>query len=112
MLRNFSHDEIANILKVPARSFEETYPEKSKEFKRALVEYIETIRSANADLGADGAVGEKKKVAIELDSERFPIAPVINVEKKMTKDDLEPLYRLYMTQHYRESAKLLISFFF
>lgn len=86
-------------MNVPVRSFEELYPDKSKEIKRAFKEYIDTVRAGTGTGTGDENV---PKIGIELDGNRFPIAPRISSDKKVTKADMEQLYRLYMTYHYRE----------
>jgi hypothetical protein len=114
-----SHDEIASVLNMPVRSFEEIYPTKSKEFKRTVKEYIETVRSSNSGAGAGGADGAEGTIgadetsgagsidiSIELDNKRFPMAPKIASDTKIKKKDLEQLYRLYLTHHYREWFKI------
>jgi hypothetical protein len=105
-----SHDEIADRLGVPAISFEETYPEKAKEMKMLLLEYIKTLQSSITGTGAGtGISGEVDAtaagecpgdagIAIDQDS-GFPIAPRINT--KVGKGKIERLYRLYITEHYR-----------
>jgi hypothetical protein len=70
-------------------------------------EYIETVNASNAGVGAgdDQNGADQNKVLIQLDTNKYPIAPKITTDKKMKKNDLEQLYRLYLTHHYRESLK-------
>ena len=108
----YSHDEIASIMNTPVRSFEEIYQGKSKEFKRVVKEYIETVRATNAgaggDNGADTTLGAgSNNISIELDNNRFPIAPKIGSDYKFKKKELEQLYRLYITHHYREWLEII-----
>jgi hypothetical protein len=91
---SFSHDEIANVLGVTSKSFEDTYEAKAKELKRTLLEYVKTL--VNNSAGAAPAAG-----SILFDADGFPIAPN-NLSDKTTKEDLEQLYHAYITQHYRE----------
>ena len=81
------------------------YPEKSQEFKRLVKEYIETVQATNAGVGAvnNQTGADETQVTIQLDINRFPIVPKIPDDKKMKKIDLEQLYRLYLTHHYRKS---------
>ncbi|KAF8799826.1 hypothetical protein BYT27DRAFT_7119298, partial [Phlegmacium glaucopus] len=46
------HDDIANLLGVPAKSFEDTQSEKALDMKRTVLEYIKTLRAAGAGAGA------------------------------------------------------------
>jgi hypothetical protein len=82
------------------------YPGQSKELKRTLKEYIETIQKfrIGADVGAglDNCDTGSKNMGIELNSNSFPIAPKISIDLKARKRELEQLYRLYITHHYRE----------
>jgi hypothetical protein len=48
----FSHDEIANILGVTSKSFEDTYKDKAKELKRTLLEYVKTLMAVTNSAGA------------------------------------------------------------
>jgi len=104
-----SHDEIANVLGVTSKSFEETYEDKAKELKRTLLEYVKTLMALTNSAGASASATPTN--SIHFDSNGFPIAPNI-LSDKITKEDLEQLYHAYITQHYCEyllptSASLL-----
>jgi hypothetical protein len=94
----FSHDEIANVLGVTSKSFEDTYEDKAKELKRTLLEYMKTLMAVTNSAGAGAAPATG---SILFDTDGFPIAPN-NLSDKTTKEDLEQLYHAYITQHYRE----------
>ena len=99
---NFSHDELAGLLGVPSKSFEETYHEKCVDMKRTVLEYVKTLHAVKLT-GAGAGIGVQfgqGSIRIEQDSDGFPIAPSPASWEKITKDDLERLYRLYITQHY------------
>ena len=96
----FSHDEIANVLGITSKSFEDTYEDKSKELKRTLLEYVKTLTAVTNHAGA-GAGATPTAGPILFDTDGFPIAPSILLDKT-TKHDLEQLYHAYITQHYRE----------
>ena len=103
----FSHDEIATVLGVTSRSFEEAYEDKAKELKRTLLEYVKTL---NALINSAGAGSSPTSGSVLFDAGGFPIAPS-NLSDKTSKLDLEQLYHAYITQHYRESiANNLITF--
>jgi len=89
------HDEIANVLGVTSKSFEETYEDKAKELKRTLLEYVKTLTALTNSAGATPTN------SIHFDSDWFPISPNILLDK-ITKEDLEQLYHAYITQHYCE----------
>jgi hypothetical protein len=96
----FSHDEIANILGVTSKSFEDTYEDKAKELKRTLLEYMKTLMAVTNSAGA-GASAAPATGSILFDADGFPIAPN-NLSDKSTKEDLEQHYHAYITQHYHE----------
>jgi hypothetical protein len=99
----YSHDEMADIVGMPSKCFEDTYPDKSKEMKRTLLEYIKTIQAAHAGAGAGaGVISGQAGLTIQLDPDRFPIAAHPLSWSKVSKDIVEPLYRTYITQHYRK----------
>jgi len=50
-----SHDEIANVLGIMSKSFEETYEDKAKELKRTLLEYVKTLTALTNSAGATPA---------------------------------------------------------
>jgi hypothetical protein len=77
------------------------YEDKAKDFMRTVNEYIKTVRSSTgAGTGAEAGINNSK-LNIKLDSEGYPILPITSWEK-INKDELEKLYRSYITYHYRE----------
>jgi len=107
-----SHDEIANVLGITSKSFEDTYEDKAKELKRTLLEYVKTLtavmNSAGAVASATPAPG-----SIHFDPSGFPIAPNV-LSGTTTKENLEQLYHAYITQHYHEcllpTAELFLTY--
>ena len=100
----FRHDNIAQILELPALPFNVMYPDKAKDFKRSLLEYLKTLQWAHI-LGAEqnGAIGaDANRYLVHLDSSGFPVAPWPHLWTKFTRSDLKPLYRIYITEHYHE----------
>ena len=49
----------------------------------------------NSAVGADA-----NWYLVHLDSSGFPVAPQPHLWTKFTRSDLEPLYRIYITEHY------------
>ncbi|KAF8802326.1 hypothetical protein BYT27DRAFT_7112582 [Phlegmacium glaucopus] len=92
------HDDIADLLGIHSKAFEDIYEDKSQEMKRTVLEYIKTLQAAKA---GPGAVLPQEVLTIQLDPDRFPIAPRPASWSAVSKDDLEPMYRVYITQHYR-----------
>jgi hypothetical protein len=81
------------------------YPEKALEMKKMVLDYIKVLRRAHFDLSqnsADENVNALPRIRLDLDPDNFPIAPRPTSWSKVTKVELEPIYRLYMKQHYRK----------
>jgi len=72
-----SHDEIANVLGMTSKSFEETYEDKAKELKRTLLEYVKTLTALTNSAGA--GAGATPANSIHFDSDGFPIIIVVVV---------------------------------
>jgi len=98
-----SHDEVAEILGVHAKSFEET---------RLFMEHVKTLHTpkswtgASAGAGADASTNSLS-LSIQVDPYGFPIAPAPTSWQKVNKEHMESLYRTYMTQHYRKYQSLI-----
>ena len=101
-----SHDEVAEILGVHAKSFEETYADKTMGLKRLFMEHVKTLCTPTSRTGASAGAGAKT-LSIQVDPCRFPIAPVPTSWDKVNKEHMESLYRTYMTQHYRKYQCLI-----
>lgn len=70
---------------------------------RMVNEYYRTVRetaNAGAVAGAGAGVGTGIPV-IQFDSDGFPIVPATSWNK-ISKEDLEKIYRTYLTTHYRQ----------
>lgn len=99
-----SHDQMAKYLGVPALPFEAMYPEKANEIKRMVLEYIKVLRNAhvnNSQASSEERFNGLKSGTLEIDESGFPLAPRPQSWKKVTKVELEPLYRMYITRQYR-----------
>jgi hypothetical protein len=102
-----SHDEMAKFLGVPANSFDLMFLDKAKEMKRMVLDYIKLLRRAHFEnnthtqtTGEDISNGFERN-RIQTDESGFPIAPRPLSWTKVTKVELEPLYRMYIARHYR-----------
>jgi hypothetical protein len=96
---------MAKLLGVPATQFEIMYPEKALEMKRSVLEYIKHLRHAhinNSQHAGDEVIRGLNRNSVLIDESGFPCAPRPLSWEKVTKTELEPIYRLYMTKHYRE----------
>lgn len=97
------HDDIAKLLGVHAKSFENTYAETFKDIKRTVLEYVKTLRGAGARVAGVAIAGaDNFNNCIEIDTEGFPLAPdVKKLEKaKAGKKVWEILFRSYLAIHY------------
>lgn len=110
-----SHDDIAELLGVPAKSFNEIYTDLAEDIQRSVLEYVNKLRAAKspgaggnaAHAGSEDNAGAGP-ISIEIDPNRFPIAPCPASLKNVTKEQLEKLYRSYMTQHYRMCSPFML----
>jgi hypothetical protein len=104
----YRHDDIAKLLEVPAMPFNVMFPDKAKEMKRMILDYVKILRRAHAeDSGnaVDDIANGFQKDAIQIDDSGFPKAPRPLSWIKVTRAELEPIYRLYITKHYRKSYR-------
>lgn len=69
--------------------------------KRAINEYLKTLLLAK-DRGAEKQDrSADMHGTLEINPDGYPVAPRTQSWRKVTKADIEPLYRMYITQHYR-----------
>jgi hypothetical protein len=75
---------------------------KATDIMRSVHDYIKTVEgSARAGSGAGAGAGSRNKnITIELNPDGYPIAPTPPSWDKITKIDLEKLYRTYLGIHY------------
>jgi hypothetical protein len=69
------------------------------------MEYIKTLRASSSNASGTGTgtgtgIGTKTGLSISSDPDGFPIVPNPASWDKVTKDELERLYRSYIGQHY------------
>lgn len=93
------------------------HEEKAQDIIRTVLEYITTVEaSRHAGSGAGSGAGNRKnELTIVVNPDGFPIAPCPPSWDKISKKDLEKLYRTYITLHYRmifynDGVLMLISF--
>ena len=97
-----SHDDIGKLLRMPGYSFDHMYPEKGKEIKRMMLDYIKLLREAHSQNTGDVMRNGYEPNIIRTDKSGFPIAPRPQSWAKVTKAELEPMYRMYVTRNYRK----------
>ena len=103
-----SHDEVAEILGVHAKYFEETYVDKTMELNQLFMEHVKTLRAPKSQTGASAGAGTNSlSLSIQVDPYGFPIAPAPTSWEKVNKEHMESLYCTYMTQHYRKYQSLI-----
>jgi len=89
------------------------HQEKAEDIIRTVFEYITTVEASRH--AGSGAGHQKNTLTIEVNPDGFPIAPCPPSWDKISKKDLEKLYRTYITLHYRmlfynDGVLMLISF--
>jgi hypothetical protein len=105
-----SHDEIAKFLGVPATPFDVMFPDKAKEMKRMVLDYIKVLRRdhlGHSQTPANINNGLQTNT-LEINEAGYPIAPQPQSWTKVKRDNLESIYRLYIARHYRKSYFSLI----
>jgi hypothetical protein len=103
-------------MNVPSVTFEEKFQDKCNDIKRTLMDYLNSLEALKvgaasgigAETGANATAGSvtvpnPHPNGITLDINGYPIAPIVTPESTISKETLEPLYRMYMTTHYRLS---------
>jgi hypothetical protein len=99
---HFSHDNMSQLLGIPSKSFKDTNEAKTNEIILHLSEYIQTLkgsRRAGAGAGASAGTGIRSP-NIDVDTDGYPILPTSATWKKISKADLEKMYRSYITIQY------------
>jgi hypothetical protein len=84
--------------------FEVMYPDRATEMKKMVLDYMKVLRRDNFNPNPtqnDVSNGTQMKT-IDIDSTGFPIAPMPQSWTKVKKANLEALYRMYITRHYRK----------
>jgi hypothetical protein len=95
---------MSELLGVPANAFDVMYPDKAKEMKRNVLDYIKILRTAhsnNSQSAGDNITNGIQRNTLKIDDSGYPLAPRPVSWTKVTKAELEPIYRLYMARHYR-----------
>ena len=71
--------------------------------KRSLLEYVKTLEESNTGGSTGTGPGPgRSSLTIKLDPNGYPILPSPESWEETSKDELENLYRDYMTIHYSE----------
>lgn len=78
--------------------FDVMYPEKANEIKRLVLEYIKILRRDHYTNGQSNDINN----TLQVDADGYPLAPRPQSWTKLKKADLEPLFRLFITRHYRK----------
>jgi len=95
---------MAEFMGVPAQAFDVMYPEKAKDMKKMVLAYIKVLRTTHFNENEDSSKEMKngmQRDILQMDEDGFPVAPQPHSWTIVTKADIEPLYRLYITRHYR-----------
>ncbi|KAF8952670.1 hypothetical protein BDZ97DRAFT_1768157 [Flammula alnicola] len=98
-----AHDEIADLMGIPARSLIDSHPEEISKMKLLLMDYMKTLRNkvqVPVVGGTDTNPGTQK-VLLTTTSEGYPILPEPWRNGDESKKKLEELFSLYIGRHYK-----------
>ena len=79
------------------------YPEKAIKMKRMVFEYIKLLRQTHQDISQNAnadIVNGIEAWTIKTDATGFPLAPQPQSWMRVTRAEVEPIFRMYMTLHY------------
>jgi len=88
--------------------FDIMFPDKAKEMKRMVFDYLKGLQIANNAVG--DTKNQQTRGSLQINENGFPVAPRPHLWTKVVRADIEPIYRLYITHHYRKlfySSKLI-----
>lgn len=77
------------------------FPEKAIEMKKMVIDYIKILQKDHFLNSQDDGI---QKSILNIDDDGYPIAPRPQSGTKLTRAQLEPMYRLYIARHYRKSC--------
>ncbi|KAF8958980.1 hypothetical protein BDZ97DRAFT_1923291 [Flammula alnicola] len=98
-----AHDEIADLMGIPARSLIDSHPEEISKMKLLLMDYMKTLRT-KAQVPVAGGIGTNpglQKVLLTTTSEGYPMLPEPWRNGDESKKKLEELFSLYIGRHYK-----------
>jgi len=88
---------MSQLLGIPSKSFKDTNEAKTNEIILHLSEYIQTLKGRRR---AGAGAGTGIQTNIDMDPDGYPILPTIATWNKISKADLETMYRSYITIQY------------
>ncbi|KAF8964536.1 hypothetical protein BDZ97DRAFT_1918970 [Flammula alnicola] len=98
-----AHDEIADLMGIPARSLIDSHPEEISKMKLLLMDYMKTLRNKVQVpvMGSTDTNPGTQKVLLTTTSEGYPILPEPWRNGDESKKKLEELFSLYIGRHYK-----------
>ncbi|KAF8799627.1 hypothetical protein BYT27DRAFT_7263713 [Phlegmacium glaucopus] len=99
------HEEIASNLGVRIKGFEQMHQEKALDMKRAVLEYVKVVQNMKVTPAGTGTGTQTGTLSVQLDPDGFPILTCPTSWEKITKEDMERLFRAYITDQYRLAAR-------
>ena len=100
-----SHDQMAPMMNVNARSFREKYKDCVDQVKRSVLHYVKTLQELAGEREAEGTAergAECLQPQIKITENGYPILPSVETWERLVKLDLEALVRYYLNHHYSE----------
>lgn len=105
-----SHEHVANLMGIPARPFMADNDDELQEIKRKFITYVKALTLSGDDCQGpiDSELPIKRKNALPLTADGYPILPVPWNGSQYKKRELEELFILYVSQHYSMSLLCII----
>lgn len=102
----YSHDSIADLMRIPGKSFVASYTNEVQQMKRLALEYVKYLKrilTSATTVGIDGQPTVASGVKMALTDDGFPIIPLPWDGTLHRKEELEELMSEYIAAHYGET---------
>ena len=97
------HDQIAELMGIPGKTFIATYKDEVQQMKHMALEYVKylkTVMTSATQVGIDGQPIPTTGFKLAVTEDGFPIVPVPWDPTAYSKQQLEELFSEYMTTQY------------
>jgi hypothetical protein len=85
--------------------FDVMFEEKAVEMKRNVLDYLRILRQVhinNTESPGEEIINGLQRNTLQMHESGYPLAPRPESWTKVTKAEIEPIFRLYIARHYRK----------